>query len=35
MNERFVKCKVNHTSVATDEDYVKALMTMFKMRGLR
>lgn len=35
MNERFVKSKVNHTSIATDEDYVKALMSMFKMRGVR
>ena len=35
MNDRFVKSKVNHTSIATDEDYVKALMTMFKMRGVR
>lgn len=35
MNDRFVKSKVNHTSIATDEDYVKALMAMFKMRGVR
>lgn len=35
MNDRFVKSKVNHTSIATDEDYVKALMMMFKMRGVR
>lgn len=35
MNDRFVKSKVDHTSIATDEDYVKALMTMFKMRGSR
>lgn len=35
MNERFLKSNVNHTSIATDEDYVKALMSMFKMRGAR
>lgn len=35
MIERFNKCRVSHTSVATDEDYVKALMTLFKTRELR
>ena len=35
MNDRFAKSKVDHASIATDEDYVKALMAMFKMRGVR
>ncbi|WP_289157972.1 DUF58 domain-containing protein [uncultured Muribaculum sp.] len=35
MIERFNKCRVSHTSVATDEDYVKALMSLFKTRELR
>lgn len=33
MSERLMKCKVDLASVATDEDYVKALMTLFKKRG--
>lgn len=33
MGERLMKCKVDLASVATDEDYVKALMTLFKKRG--
>lgn len=35
MNERLVKCKVDLVSVATDEDYVKALMAFFKRRGIK
>lgn len=35
MIDRFNKCRVSHTSVATDEDYVKALMSLFKTRELR
>ena len=27
------KCKVETASIATDEDYVKALMALFKKRG--
>ena len=34
MNERMTKCNVDFTSVATDEDYVKALMALFKRRGV-
>lgn len=29
------RCRVDHTSIATDEDYVKALMALFKNRGIR
>lgn len=29
------RCRVDSTSVATNEDYVKALMTLFRQRGLR
>lgn len=29
------KCRVDHTSVATDEDFVKSLMALFKNRGVR
>ncbi len=29
------KCRVDHTSIATDEDYVKSLMGLFKHRGVR
>lgn len=35
MIERFNKSRVEHTSVATDEDFVKALMALFKKRELR
>lgn len=35
MNLTLQKCKVNVASVATDEDYVKALMGLFKKRGVR
>lgn len=29
------KCRVDHASVATDEDFVKSLMALFKNRGVR
>ncbi len=29
------KCRVDHTSVATDEDFVKSLMSLFRNRGIR
>lgn len=29
------KCRVDHTSVATDEDFAKSLMALFKNRGVR
>ncbi len=32
MNENFKRCRVNSCSVATDEDYVSALMGLFKNR---
>ncbi|MEG1539799.1 MAG: DUF58 domain-containing protein [Muribaculaceae bacterium] len=35
MNETAQRCKVDIASIATDEDYVKALMGLFKKRGLR
>jgi uncharacterized protein (DUF58 family) len=35
MNETLQRCKVDIASVATDEDYVKALMALFKKRGIR
>lgn len=35
MNLTLQKCKVNVASIATDEDYVKSLMGLFKKRGLR
>ena len=28
-------CRVDHTSIATDEDYVKSLMALFKSRGVK
>lgn len=34
MSERMRKCNVDFTSIATDEDYVKALMELFKRRGV-
>ena len=34
MCERMRKCNVDFTSIATDEDYVKALMALFKRRGV-
>ncbi len=35
MTEIMHRNRIDSVSVATDEDYVKALMTMFKQRGLR
>jgi uncharacterized protein (DUF58 family) len=35
MIERFNKSRVQHSSIATDEDFVKALMALFKKRELR
>lgn len=33
--ETLSKCRVDHTSIATDEDFAKALMALFKNRGVR
>ena len=35
LTDAFVKSKVDYATIATDEDYVKALMGMFKKRGHR
>ena len=35
MNETAQRCAVDIVSVATDEDYVKALMGLFKRRGVK
>lgn len=35
MNETFSKCRVDHTSIATDEDFAHSLMALFKNRGVR
>lgn len=35
MCEMFLKAKVDFTSIATDEDFVKSLMTLFKQRGVK
>lgn len=35
MMETLNKCRVDHASIATDEDYVKSLMGLFKNRGVR
>ncbi len=35
MTEIMQRCRVNFTSIATDEDYVKSLMALFKNRGVR
>lgn len=35
MNEAFNRARVDHSSIATNEDYVKALMAMFQRRGLK
>ncbi|MFI3240450.1 MAG: DUF58 domain-containing protein [Bacteroidales bacterium] len=35
MTQTLQRCKVDLASVATDEDYVKALMGLFKKRGVR
>lgn len=33
--ETLSKCRVDHTSVATDEDFARSLMALFKNRGVR
>ena len=33
LNETFAKSNVDHGSIATDEDYVKSLLVLFKQRG--
>lgn len=35
MTETLQKCRVDSTSIATDEDYVRALMSLFKKRSSR
>ena len=35
MCEMFLKAKIDFASIATDEDYVKSLMTLFKQRGVK
>ena len=35
MSETFSKCRVDHTSIATDEDFAHSLMALFKNRGVR
>lgn len=35
MNETMQRCQVNVVSVATDEDYVKALMGLFQRKGVK
>lgn len=35
MADTFNRCMVDYASVATDDDYVKALMKMFKNKGLK
>lgn len=35
MHDTFNRCRVDHTSIATDEDYVKSLMALFKRRGVK
>ena len=35
VNETMQRCQVNVVSVATDEDYVKALMGLFQRRGVK
>ena len=35
LTDAFVKSKVDYATIATNEDYVKALMGMFKKRGHR
>lgn len=35
MSETFMKCRVDFASVATDEDFVKSLMNLFKRRGAK
>lgn len=35
MSETMSRCGVDIASIATDEDYVKALMGLFKKRGIK
>ncbi len=35
MHNTLNRCRVDHTSIATDEDYVKSLMGLFKRRGVK
>jgi uncharacterized protein (DUF58 family) len=35
MNDTMNRCRVDCATVATDEDYVKALMALFKQRGVK
>lgn len=35
MHNTLNRCRVDHTSIATDEDYVKSLMALFKRRGVK
>ncbi len=35
MTETMSRCRVDSTSIATDEDYVKALMSLFRKRAAR
>lgn len=35
MTETLAKCRVDSTSISTDEDYVRSLMTLFKQRSSR
>ncbi|MCM1483378.1 MAG: DUF58 domain-containing protein [Muribaculaceae bacterium] len=35
MNETLMRCKVDVASITTDEDYVRALMSLFQKRGVR
>ncbi len=35
MSETFMRCRVDFASVSTDDDFVKALMNLFKSRGAK
>ena len=35
MSETYSKCRVDHASIATDEDFAHSLMALFKNRGVR
>ena len=35
MSDTFSKCRVDHASIATDEDFAHSLMAQFKNRGVR
>ncbi|MDE5904433.1 DUF58 domain-containing protein [Duncaniella muris] len=35
MSDTFSKCRVDHASIATDEDFAHSLMALFKNRGVR